>query len=509
MTAEGNDHGHATGGPTVGGLRAERPALPGRWHALTVSLAASFMTLLDVSIVNVALPSIERDLGASAASVQWVVSGYALAYGLALVPAGRLGDVLGRRRMFLIALSAFVVTSALSGAAPSTGLLIAARLLQGIAGGTLYPQSSGLIQELFGGAERGRAFGFLGATVGLATAAGPVIGGLILATFGGPDGWRWVFYVNLPIGLVALALAARLVPATTRGGLRGVHLDLVGSLLLGGGVLCLLLPLVDASDGGLNRLWPLFALAVTLLAGFARWETRTVRRGAQPLLDPQLFRIPGYVPGLGIGLVYFVGFTGIWLVMAMFLQNGLGYSPLRSGLAVTPFALGVAVSAVLAGRLVARVGRWLTVTGLTTTTVGVAATALVLRDVGGDRAAWAAAGPLLLGGLGGGMVTSPNVTLTLASVPVRMAGAAGGALQTAQRIGSAIGTALLASVFYRVLQGSGHDYPTAISAALLCAAGLMLLALLLAIAEMWHRRSGRRDQPVPAPQPEHRHVGLA
>jgi MFS family permease len=189
----------------VDGRLAERAGLPGRWHALTVSLVASFMTLLDTSIVNLALPSIERDLGASATSAQWVVSGYALAFGLALVPAGRLGDALGRRRMFLIALSAFVATSALSGAAPTARLLIAARLLQSVAGGTLLPQGSGLIQELFGGAERGRAFGFLGATVGLATAAGPVIGGLLLAAFAGPDGWRWVFYVNLPISLVALA----------------------------------------------------------------------------------------------------------------------------------------------------------------------------------------------------------------------------------------------------------------------------------------------------------------
>ena len=221
-----------------------------------------------------------------------------------------------------------------------------------------------------------------------------------------------------------------------------------------------------------------------------------------------MVRTAGYAPGLAIGLVYFIGFTGIWLVMALFFQDGLGYSPLRSGLAVTPFALGVAASAVLAGRLVGRVGRRLTVAGLTTTVVGLAATALVLRHVGGDRASWAAAGPLLLAGLGGGMVTSPNVTLTLEAVPVRMAGAAGGALQTAQRIGAAIGTALLASVFYRVLTGSGHAYPKAVSDALLCACALMLVALLLAITELWYRRR-RRDQPPPAPQPQHHHLDLA
>jgi EmrB/QacA subfamily drug resistance transporter len=475
---------------------------PKRWRALAVTQLAGFMSLLDVSIVNVALPSIQRGLGASAGSVQWVVSGYSLALGLALVPAGRLGDTFGRRRMFLIALSAFVVTSALSGAAPTIGLLIVARLLQGVAGGMLTPQNSGLIQDLFRGAERGRAFGILGATIGLSTAAGPVIGGLILSAFPGPDGWRWVFYVNVPIGVVALVLAARLVPSTAGGGSRGGQLDLVGSLLLGGGVLSLLLPLVQAETGGLGRLWWLMGVAVLLLAAFAWWEVRMVRRGGQPLLDPRLARVSGYAAGLGIGLVYFMGFTGIWLVFALFFQTGLGYSPLRSGLAVTPFALGVAASAVIAGRLVGRLGRWLTVFGLAAVAVGLAGAALVLRQVGGDAAAWAAAGPLLLGGIGGGMVTSPNITLSLASVPVRMAGVAAGALQTAQRIGSAIGTAALASIFYAVLARTGRDYPVAVSDTLLCASGIMLLALLLATTELVRRRA-RGEEPTPTPHPEY------
>jgi hypothetical protein len=291
------------------------------------------------------------------------------------------------------------------------------------------------------------------------------------------------------------------VPAISRGSVRGVHLDLVGSLLLGGGVLSLLLPLVQADSGGVRRLWWLFGVAVLLLATFAWWEARTVRRGRQPLLDPRLVHTSGYAAGLGIGLVYFTGFTGIWLVFALFFQDGLGYSPLRSGLAVTPFALGVAVSAVIAGRLVSRLGRWLTVLGLTMTAAGLAAAALVLRHVSGDAAAWATAVPLLVGGLGGGMVTSPNITLTLESVPVSMAGAAGGALQTAQRIGSAIGTATLAGVFYAVLASTGRDYAAAVSSALLTASGAVLLALLLTVAELVRRRS-RAEPPAPTPRPE-------
>jgi EmrB/QacA subfamily drug resistance transporter len=429
------------------------------------------------------------------------VSGYALTLGLTLVPAGRLGDALGRRRMFLIALAAFVVTSALTGAAPTAALLIAARLVQGVAGGMLIPQNTGLIQQLFSGAERGRAFGFLGGTVGLATAAGPVIGGLILAVVPGADDWRWVFYVNVPIGLVALVLAARLVPATNAASTRRVHLDLLGSLLLGGGVLGLLIPLVDTADGGPSRMWPLWIVAALLFATFCWWEAHTARRGHLPLLNPQLARTPGYTTGVTIGLVYFVGFTGIWLVLALYLQDGLGYTPLRSGLTVTPFALGVAVSAVIAGRLVSRFGRWVTVCGLCAGVVGLVVTAVVLRYVTGDDAALASAGPLLLAGLGGGMVTSPNMTLTLQNVPVTMAGVAGGAVQTAQRIGAAIGTAILTTIYYDVLVSTRGDYSTAVSDALLAAAGAMLLALFLALAELVRHRpalpaNGKRVTPV-------------
>jgi MFS family permease len=197
-------------------------------------------------------------------------------------------------------------------------------------------------------------------------------------------------------------------------------------------------------------------------------------------------------------LVYFVGFTGIGLVFALFFQDGLGYSPLRSGLAVTPFALGVAAAAAIAGRLVSRLGRRLTVSGLATVAIGLVTTALVLRHVGGDSAAWASAAPLLVVGLGAGMVTSPNITLTLESVPVEMAGAAGGALQTAQRIGSAIGTAVLAAIFYQVLVRTGGNYPAAVYDALLCAAGVMLLALLMAVVELV-----RRHGPAVTPRPEH------
>jgi EmrB/QacA subfamily drug resistance transporter len=476
---------------------------PRRWRALSVTLTAGFMSLLDVSIVAVALPSMREGLGASPAAIQWVVSGYALTFGLALVPAGRLGDAVGRRTMFLAALAGFVVCSAAAGAAQTVGMLVAARLAQGVAAGALAPQNSALIQQLFRNAERGRAFGFFGATVGISTAAGPVVGGLILALAGGPGGWRWIFFVNVPIGILALVLAARLLPRGTPGK-RG-HVDVVGVALLGGGVLALMLPLVQAESGGLSRLWWLFLVGAVLLAAFGWWERRVVGRGSDPLLDPRLVtQTTGYASGAALGTVYFIGFSGIWLVFALFFQTGLGWTPLRSGLAVTPFALGSAVSAVFGGQLVDRFGRRLTVIGLIGVLLGIAAAAVVLRLAPAEWVFWAVAPALLLGGIGGGLVISPNVTLTLRDVPVEMAGSAGGALQTGQRFGAAIGTATLPALFYLVLASTGNDFRSAIAAALGAAVLGVAAALVVAVIE-WRREVHRERREAVGDHPAEQH----
>jgi EmrB/QacA subfamily drug resistance transporter len=464
---------------------------PHRWRALSVTLVAGFMSLLDVSIVSVALPSLQQSLHADPAAVQWVVSGYALAFGLALVPAGRLGDALGRRRMFLGALAGFVLFSGLAGAAPTIALLVAARIAQGLAAGALAPQNSGLIQQLFSGAERGRAFGMFGATVGISTAVGPVVGGIILALAAGPDGWRWIFLVNVPIGVVALVLAARLIPRTAPGPTG--HIDVAGALLLGGGVLAVLLPLAEAESGGIGRLWWLFLVAVGTAVLFVRWERRVMRRHGAPLLDLRLLSSTrGYATGAALGTVYFLGFSGIWLVLALFLQSGLGYTPLQSGLSVTAFALGSSVSAAVGGRLVESYGRRLTVIGLTAVLTGLVVTICVVLVVPAGSLAGAMAAPLLVAGLGGGLVISPNITLTLREVPVRMAGSAGGALQTGQRVGAAIGTAALPGVYYLVLGATGQDYPVAAAAALSGAVLSVLAALGIAVRDLRHERRARR-----------------
>jgi MFS family permease len=400
--------------------------------------------------------------------------------------------------MFLVGLAGFVLCSAAAGAAPSVGLLIAARLAQGLAAGVLAPQNSGLIQQLFRGGERGRAFGLFGAVVGVSTAVGPIAGGLLLRV----ADWRWIFYVNVPIGVVAFVLAWRLLPKGGTG--RSGRIDLGGVLLLGAGALALLLPLVQAESGGLSRLWWLFPVGVLVMVGFVAWERRVVHRGGEPVFDPRLVtKTPGYGLGAALGTVYFVGFSGIWLVFALFFQTGLGLTPLQSGLAVTPFALGSAAAAVVAGRLVERFGRLLTVIGLVGVVAGLTATALVVLFVPADAVPWAVAPALLVGGLGGGFVISPNITMTLREVPVRMAGAAGGGLQTAQRFGAVIGTAALPGLFYVVLGATGEDYSAAAAAGLGVALVGIAAALVLAVVDLRHGRRQDAADAAARDDPDH------
>lgn len=421
---------------------------PRRWKILSVSLVIGFMALLDVSVVNLAVPSMQQGLHASAGTIQWVVSGYALAFGLTLVAGGRIGDAYGRRRMMLLGLTGFILASAAVGFAPTAGAVIAARLVQGATAGMLTPQNSGLIQQLFSGPERGRAFGMFGFTVSVSSATGPVLGGLILAVAGEEEGWRYLFLLNVPIGIVALFFVARLVPG--RGATAvddDPRVDVVGAALLGLLVLSVLYPVVSV-EGGAG--WPLalLVLAPPLGWAFVRWERRTVARGRPPLLDVSLLRrVPGYAGGLAIGTLYFTGFTGLLLVTSYYLQDALGFGPLHAGLLIAPFAVGASISAPLAGRVVSDVGRRITVLALAVVIVGVALVAAFVPAQDPDRI-WLVSVPfLLLAGLGGGAVVSPNMTLTLAEVPPRMGGAAGGAVQTGQRIGASMGAALLMTVY--------------------------------------------------------------
>jgi EmrB/QacA subfamily drug resistance transporter len=507
----GDDHEPVTATQPPGPARAAEPGDhpdggpdPRRWRAFVVCLVAGFMSLLDVSIVNVALPSIRDGLQATSSDLQWVVSGYALAFGLVLVPSGRLGDVRGRRTMFLVGLVLFVVASAACGLANGPLWLVVARLLQGVGGGILNPQVSGFVQELFRGPERGKAFGLLGATIGLSTAVGPLAGGLLIQLFGSEHGWRAVFFVNVPIGIAAVVLAWRWLPAGS-GRRPAASLDPVGVLLLGAAVLLLLLPLVQEQSWQGAGKWLLVPVGLVLLAGFVAWERRYARAGREPMVQLELFRTPSYAFGSSIGLVYFAGFTAIFFVLALFLQTGRGYSPLEAGLAVTPFALGSAVASALGGRVVDRFGRRLVAIGLAAVVVGLIAADVVVGTVEGPAVGWALLVPLLVAGVGSGIVISPNITLALSQVPVSRAGSAGGVLQTGQRIGAAVGIAAVGALLFAQLASSGGDWGHATSVSLRLCVVVVVLSLVVALVDLRHdARSGTPSQvhePAPGREP--------
>jgi EmrB/QacA subfamily drug resistance transporter len=467
---------------------------PDRWPALAVLLLSVFMILLDVSIVNVTLPTIETGLHASEDALQWIVSGYALALGLLLVPAGRLGDARGRRTVWMVGVGLFVLASAACGAAPSPTFLVVARVIQGFAGGLVSPQVTGFIQVLFSGEERGKAFGFYGTMVGVSTAIGPLLGGALITLFGHHDGWRAVFFVNLPVGAVALALAPRFLPAPRDRPNQGqaAHLDPLGVLLLGLSVICVLVPFVE------QRTWhsplrPLLFPIAAVLAGLWILHERRYGRDHEPLVSLDLFRIRSYVLGTAVGLVYFAGFTATFFILTQYLQNGLGYSPLLAGLSATPFALGQMLSASLGSRRALRQGRRLVAAGLATVVVGLAIVWLVVRSHSGPDIGWYTAAPLLLAGIGGGLTVSPNQTLSLSEVPTRRAGSAGGVLQTAQRIGASAGIAITGSVFYTRVASSHGDFASAFRSGVVVIAAFVAAALLLALADVLTARRGRDD----------------
>ncbi|WP_433154291.1 MFS transporter [Actinomadura nitritigenes] len=470
------------------------------WRALSVCLVAAFMTLLDVSIVNVALPSIKQGLHASEAGLQWILSGYALTFGLVLVPAGRLGDARSRRAVFMTGLALFTAASALAGIAPTMTWLVLARLLQGVAGGILNPQVAGLIQQLFQGGDRGRAFGALGAVIGIATAAGPLLGGGIIALAGHAEGWRWVFYVNIPVGVAALFLAWRLLPPPVRGEKQG--LDPPGVLLLGAGVVCVLLPLVQEQQWHGNLKWLLVLAGALLIAAFVWWE----RRARAPMVDLGLFRLRSYALGSAIALLYFAGFTAIFFIFTLYLQNGLSYSALEAGLAITPFAVGSGVAAAVGGRIVAKYGRPLVAAGLAVVAVGLAAAWVAVELEPGRGVGIATALPLLFAGCGSGLVIAPNQTITLSEVHYTQGGSAAGVLQTGQRVGTAMGIAAVGSVFFSALASTHGDWPGAFRRGLIVILVFVVLALAAAVADL---AAGRRARSAAVAQREAQEHGQA
>jgi EmrB/QacA subfamily drug resistance transporter len=459
------------------------------WLALTVLLVGAFMALLDTTIVNVAIPTIRSSLAASNATLSWIVSGYALAFGLALIPAGRVGDRLGHKWVFIAGLALFTVASLACGLAGDDTQLIAARTVQGLAGGMFFTPITALIQLMFADRKRARAFAMMGATIGFSVALGPLVGGLIIQASGADAGWRLVFDVNVPLGVLAVLAAFKLLPAGAEN--TDTAADWPGLVLLSAGLVALLTPLIQ----GQQEDWPLWtyasmAGAVALLVLFALWERHVEKTGGNPLVPPRLFAHASFTGGVLLALVYFAAFTSVFFTIALLWQAGLGHTTLQSGLVVTPFAIGLIGGASQSDTFAVRFGRNVLVAGLGMVAVGITAVWLLLAlTPSTGYSGWQLVAPLLIAGVGSGFFIAPNVDFIVATVDPEDAGAASGVIGTMQRVGSAIGIAIIGTVLFGTLHfpasadavalAFGHSATLAMaaSAALSIAAFALVFAL--------------------------------
>ena len=468
-----------------------------RLKILFVLLLPLAMALMAVSSVNVALHSIETSLGASGTDLQWILSGYALAFGISLVPSGRAGDALGRGSLFVVGLAVFVLGSLASGLAPTPLLLNAARIVQGIGAGLFNPQIVGMIQQYFSGGGRAKAFALFGLVISASVAIGPVVAGAIIAAVGPEAGWRWAFLFHNPLGVAGIVLALAWFPfgaerrrrALRRAGGHErparVDLDPVGSLLLAAAVLSVMLPFMVRD---VPAMWALLVVAGLLLAAWSRWERRYQASGGQPMVDLDLFRYASFRNGTVISGTMFLGVATTFVIVALFLQNGLRVSPLETGLVGLPNAIVSAYFSWWSGSRVMSSGRRIVVGSLLAMALGsVLSIGVVWLIVTYGISFWWLAVPLILNGAGMGAMGSANQTLSLEDVPVTAGGTAGGVKQTVERVATAIGNAAITGVFFlgHTLQG----WPTAFAVAFAAIAGCLLVAAVFAIRDdRYHRR---------------------
>ena len=445
----------AAAGAGSGALSAPAPAADPapyakRWLMLPVILAAMFMAQFDLYVVNVAAPSLEHDLHAGQAALELIVAGYAFTYAGGLITGGRLGDLYGSRAVFLTGTIAFTIASVLCGIAQSPGQLVAARLLQGLTGAAMVPQVLALITATFPPAERARALSWFGVTVGIGAVAGQVLGGALLQADVAGLGWRVIFLVNLPVGLVMLAFAVRLLPR--RKPTARPSLDPVGAVGVPVSLALALVPLILGRTQG----WPAWtwisliasvpAMALTLL-----WERRLAARGGQPLLNLSLFADRAFSRGLVVSIATFSGFFSFMFTLTLVLQSGLGLKPLEAGFTFTPLGVAFAGASIASQRITARYGSRMITTGGSIAAVGFVALLGVLAASGDQTSPGRLIGPMVLIGLGNGLAVPALVGSVLAGVRPQQAGAAAGVLTTAQQFASAAGVAAIGSVFFATL----------------------------------------------------------
>lgn len=414
--------------------------------ALLVMLSGTFMAVLDFFIVNVAIPSIQHELHASSGALQMVVIGYGLANAAALITGGRLGDIHGRRRLFMIGIGLFTLASAACGFAPNAEWLVAARIAQGVASGLLQPQVLAMLGMLFTGAQRQRAFAAYGLTLGLAAAGGQLIGGLLIDADLGGLGWRSCFLINVPIGVLALLMSRRVLPAMR--GQAASRLDLPGMALIALALTSAVFPLAQGREQG----WPLWSLvclgaALPLLALFWRYQRSLAARGGQPLVAPSLMTHKPFVLGLLVTLVFYASNASFYFVLALYLQQGLGLAPLASGLVFTTLAVGFFATSMASPWFARRLGHHAIFAGALVLAVGHSLLYLAVPQVSAANVAWLLP-VLLVQGCGLGMVMAPLVATVLAGLPAQHAGVASGVMATMQQVGNALGVALIGILYY-------------------------------------------------------------
>jgi MFS family permease len=441
-------------GPALTAARVPGRFQPAERDAATLVLGAAFMLLADTSIVNTAVPSIQRDLGASVPDVQLMVAGYQVAYAVLLITGGRLGDLWGRRRMFIIGAASFTLASLGSGLARNPGDLIACRVWQGLSAGLLYPQVIATLQIAVAPERRARAYALLGAVVSCATIAGPIIAGLLIAADVAGTTWRPIFLINVPVGMVLVALAPRLVPA--HKGARS-RLDYAGTLtvvlLLG----ALMVPLTVGRDLG----WPLWGwllliCAAPLLAVFVWLEAAVERRGNSPLLRPGLWADPVFRLGLALYLVFFAGIVPFFLYYSITLQYGLGYSALATAGVMVPYAAGSTITSLWSARIAARftAPRTMLAGCLICAAGNAVMIATIAADSSGRYLGLVMTPAMFFTGLGLGLVIGTLLNFVLAGVRYEDTGAVAGLLSTSQQIGASLGVALIGLAFFRGFHGN-------------------------------------------------------
>src|SRR5271165_576670 len=436
------ESGMTTSQVAVTGGRATPAGYPRRWLAAIVLIVGALMDMIDVTIVNVALPSIRRDLHADATQLEWVVSGYMLAFAAALIIAGNLGDLLGRKRLFLFGAGLFGLASLGAGLSMSGTEVIAARVVQGAAAAAMAPQVLATFRAIFTGEERGKAFGVYGAMLGVASAVGLLLGGVL--TEANLFGWSWrsVFFVNVPVAACALIAGVRFVPETRDPAARRPNLP--GAVLLAGSLVAIVYPLLEGRQLG----WPVWV-----------W----------PLI------------GAGLAGPCALGLQGFFLAFTLWLQIGEHFSPLKAGLTAVAFSVGSFAAAPAAVPLAQRHGRRVLASGALLMVAGILGVAVAARHVGVNGSPWPVVPGLVLAGAGLALLVIPLVNVVLAAVPVEVAGGASGLFSTAQQLGGALGVALFGTVFFGYLSGHTfeaalvHTAPYAIGAFALCAVLSLLL----------------------------------